>query len=157
MVAGSAGGVGALHASDGVGPAPPAGEVEHFDTSEPLGECRFDNSSIALGLHRYGFTEEAGLIAEGIIDAAQYFDSRLPEAFAGYEREMTEFPCSTPPPAAPRLGPPAHPCCCCERCWGWNRAEITGAGRKQLWTGALWLVAATEAACCAQVGRHVGS
>ncbi|WP_373319805.1 amylo-alpha-1,6-glucosidase, partial [Rugosimonospora africana] len=41
----------------------------------------FDNSLIAWGLRRYGFTHEAARIAEGIIDAAQYFDGRLPEAF----------------------------------------------------------------------------
>jgi glycogen debranching enzyme len=58
----------------------------------------FDNSFIAWGLRRYGFAEEAGRIAEGIIDAAEFFDGRLPEAFGGYERELTGHP--VPYPAA---------------------------------------------------------
>ena len=41
----------------------------------------FDNAFIAWGLRRYGFHQEAGHIAEGIIDAAAHFDGRLPEAF----------------------------------------------------------------------------
>ena len=46
----------------------------------------FDNSFIAWGLRRYGFKEEAAHIAEGILDAAKFFDGRLPEAFGGYPR-----------------------------------------------------------------------
>src|SRR5262249_291732 len=34
----------------------------------------FDNSFIAWGLRRYGFKEEAAVIAAGILDAATYFD-----------------------------------------------------------------------------------
>ena len=45
----------------------------------------FDNSFIAWGLRRYGFKEDAAVIAAGILDAAQFFDGRLPEAFGGYE------------------------------------------------------------------------
>ncbi|SCL25351.1 Glycogen debranching enzyme (alpha-1,6-glucosidase) [Micromonospora rhizosphaerae] len=58
----------------------------------------FDNSLIAWGLRRYGLTEEAGRIAEGIIDVARYFQGRLPEAFGGYHRELTRHP--VPYPAA---------------------------------------------------------
>ncbi|MGC1209849.1 MAG: amylo-alpha-1,6-glucosidase, partial [Micromonospora sp.] len=58
----------------------------------------FDNAFIAWGLRRYGFTEEAGRIAEGIIDAAEFFDGRLPEAFGGYDRTLTRRP--VPYPAA---------------------------------------------------------
>ena len=46
----------------------------------------FDNSFIAWGLRRYGFKEEAAQIAAGILDAAEFFDGRLPEAFGGYGR-----------------------------------------------------------------------
>ena len=38
----------------------------------------FDNSFIAWGLRRYGFKEEAARIAAGILDAAEFFDGRLP-------------------------------------------------------------------------------
>jgi glycogen debranching enzyme len=41
-------------------------------------------------------------IAEGIIDAAQYFDGRLPEAFAGYDREATRHPVEYPTASNPQ-------------------------------------------------------
>ncbi|SCL29012.1 Glycogen debranching enzyme (alpha-1,6-glucosidase) [Micromonospora rhizosphaerae] len=62
----------------------------------------FDNAVIAWGLRRYGFTAEAGRIAEGIIDASYYFDGRLPEAFAGYHRERTRFPVRYPAANSPQ-------------------------------------------------------
>ena len=31
-----------------------------------------------------------------MLDAAQYFDGRLPEAFAGYDRELTKYPGAVP-------------------------------------------------------------
>jgi glycogen debranching enzyme len=62
----------------------------------------FDNSFIAWGLARYGFHQEAALIAEGIIDAAEYFDGRLPEAFGGYNRELTRRPIPFPSASSPR-------------------------------------------------------
>ena len=40
----------------------------------------FDNSIIALGLRRYGFKAEAARIAAGILEAAEVFEGRLPEA-----------------------------------------------------------------------------
>ena len=52
----------------------------------------FDNSIIAWGLRRYGFSDEAGHIAAGMLDAAEYLDGRLPEAFAGYDRDLTKHP-----------------------------------------------------------------
>lgn len=62
----------------------------------------FDNSIIAWGLRRYGFKEEAGRVAEGIIDAAQYFKGRLPEAFGGYDRELIRYPVQYPPANSPQ-------------------------------------------------------
>ena len=56
----------------------------------------FDNSFIAWGLRRYGFKDEAAQIAAGILDAAEFFDGRLPEAFGGYERERDEVPGPVP-------------------------------------------------------------
>ena len=52
----------------------------------------YDNSIIAEGMRRYGFTEEAGTVAQSMIDTMSYFDGRLPEAFAGYDRELTRYP-----------------------------------------------------------------
>ena len=62
----------------------------------------FDNSFIAWGLRRYGFKEEAARIASGILDAAEFFDGRLPEAFGGYPREMTRYPVQYPTACSPQ-------------------------------------------------------
>jgi len=62
----------------------------------------FDNSFIAWGLRRYGFKEEAAAIAAGILDAAEFFDGRLPEAFGGYQREQTKYPVQYPTACSPQ-------------------------------------------------------
>ncbi len=62
----------------------------------------FDNSFIAWGLRRYGFKEEAGRIAAGNLDAAEFFGGRLPEAFGGYERTKTNYPVEYPTACSPQ-------------------------------------------------------
>ncbi|WP_405090919.1 amylo-alpha-1,6-glucosidase [Micromonospora sp. NBC_01392] len=62
----------------------------------------FDNSFVAWGLRRYGFADEAATVANGILDAASYFDGRLPEAFGGYQRELTKFPVEYPTACSPQ-------------------------------------------------------
>jgi glycogen debranching enzyme len=62
----------------------------------------FDCSFIAWGLRRYGFKEEAALVAAGILDAARFFDGRLPEAFGGYERGVTKYPVQYPTACSPQ-------------------------------------------------------
>jgi glycogen debranching enzyme len=62
----------------------------------------FDNSFVAWGLRRYGFKEEAAQIAAGILDAAEFFDGRLPEAFGGYERAQTMYPVQYPTACSPQ-------------------------------------------------------
>jgi glycogen debranching enzyme len=62
----------------------------------------FDCSFIAWGLRRYGFKEEAATIAAGILDAAEFFDGRLPEAFGGYERTQTKYPVQYPTACSPQ-------------------------------------------------------
>jgi glycogen debranching enzyme len=62
----------------------------------------FDNSFIAWGLRRYGFKDEAAQIAAGILDAAEFFDGRLPEAFGGYERQVTKYPVQYPTACSPQ-------------------------------------------------------
>jgi glycogen debranching enzyme len=62
----------------------------------------FDNSFIAWGLRRYGYKDEAARIAAGILDAAGFFDGRLPEAFAGYERSVTRYPVRYPTACSPQ-------------------------------------------------------
>jgi glycogen debranching enzyme len=62
----------------------------------------FDNSFIAWGLRRYGFKEDAAEIAAGILEAADFFDGRLPEAFGGYERSLTRYPVQYPTACSPQ-------------------------------------------------------
>jgi glycogen debranching enzyme len=62
----------------------------------------FDNSFIAWGLRRYGFKDEAAQIASGILEAAEFFDGRLPEAFGGYERKVTKYPVQYPTACSPQ-------------------------------------------------------
>ncbi|NJC70030.1 amylo-alpha-1,6-glucosidase [Planosporangium thailandense] len=62
----------------------------------------FDNSFIAWGLRRYGFRKEAARIARAILDAAYYFRGRLPEAFAGYDRQLTKYPVEYPTACSPQ-------------------------------------------------------
>ncbi len=62
----------------------------------------FDCSFIAWGLRRYGFKDEAARVAAGILDAAEFFDGRLPEAFGGYERSVTRYPVQYPTACSPQ-------------------------------------------------------
>ncbi|HKE63917.1 MAG TPA: glycogen debranching N-terminal domain-containing protein [Micromonosporaceae bacterium] len=62
----------------------------------------FDNSFIAWGLRRYGYKAEAARVAAGILEAATFFDGRLPEAFGGYERSLTKFPVQYPTACSPQ-------------------------------------------------------
>ena len=61
-----------------------------------------DNSLIAMGLRRYGYDEEAAAIAVAILEAAEYFLGRLPETFAGYARDLTEYPVEYPTACSPQ-------------------------------------------------------
>jgi glycogen debranching enzyme len=62
----------------------------------------FDCSFIAWGLRRYGYKDEAGRIAAGILDAARFFGGRLPEAFGGYPRSDTKYPVQYPTACSPQ-------------------------------------------------------
>jgi glycogen debranching enzyme len=62
----------------------------------------FDCSFIAWGLRRYGYKKEAAQLAGGILDAAEFFEGRLPEAFGGYERSFTRYPVEYPTACSPQ-------------------------------------------------------
>jgi glycogen debranching enzyme len=61
-----------------------------------------DNAFIAAGLRRYGYGAGAARIAYALLEAATYFDWRLPEVFAGYPRSLTEFPVEYPTASSPQ-------------------------------------------------------
>jgi glycogen debranching enzyme len=52
-----------------------------------------DNGLIALGFRRYGFADEATMIARDVSEAASFFmQHRMPELYAGLKRTPTTFP-----------------------------------------------------------------
>ncbi|MGV8845351.1 MGH1-like glycoside hydrolase domain-containing protein [Tessaracoccus sp.] len=59
-----------------------------------------DTGQIIWCLMRAGFSDEARVLANGLLDAAEDFEFRLPELFAGYAR--TEVPHALPYPASCR-------------------------------------------------------
>ncbi|HZY65700.1 MAG: amylo-alpha-1,6-glucosidase [Actinomycetota bacterium] len=61
-----------------------------------------DNALIAEGLRRYGFREEASRIARALLEAAPHFGYRLPELFAGYQREAGSGPTEIPRSCSPQ-------------------------------------------------------
>jgi glycogen debranching enzyme/putative sterol carrier protein len=61
-----------------------------------------DTSIAAMGLRRYGFREEAARLAQSLVEASTFFDARLPEAFAGYPREETNYPAEYPTACSPQ-------------------------------------------------------
>ncbi|MFG1951421.1 hypothetical protein [Micromonospora sp. NPDC048830] len=55
-----------------------------------------DNAIIAAGLRRYGCDEAAARIAAGIFDVVEAMGSPVPEAIAGYDRDLTDYPVRLP-------------------------------------------------------------
>ena len=61
-----------------------------------------DNSLIAFGLARSGCTQQAQLLTRALLDCAPFFDHRLPELFAGFERSGDASPGIVPTSASPQ-------------------------------------------------------
>ncbi|MGC4120287.1 MAG: glycogen debranching N-terminal domain-containing protein [Myxococcales bacterium] len=61
-----------------------------------------DNSFIAAGLRRYGYRREAARIAMAMLEAAQFFNGRLPEAFSGHPRSLAHYPVEYPTACSPQ-------------------------------------------------------
>ncbi|HVK26282.1 MAG TPA: glycogen debranching N-terminal domain-containing protein [Actinokineospora sp.] len=57
-----------------------------------------DSAIAAAGLLRYGFVDQATMVAEGLLAAADHFGGRLPELFCGFDR--AEFPAPVPYPTS---------------------------------------------------------
>ena len=62
-----------------------------------------DTAIVAEGLRRYGFRDDASRVVWALIEAAEAFEYRLPEVFAGYDRDATavavEYPTASRPQA----------------------------------------------------------
>jgi glycogen debranching enzyme len=61
-----------------------------------------DTSIIAAGLARYGYREAASRLAVATLEAARFFDDRLPEVFVGYARDVTRIPVEYPTACSPQ-------------------------------------------------------
>ena len=61
-----------------------------------------DNAFIAWGLRRYGYAAESARLSYAMLEAAELFHHRLPEAFAGYNRAITKFPVEYPTACSPQ-------------------------------------------------------
>jgi glycogen debranching enzyme len=61
-----------------------------------------DNSLISYGLARSGRTAEVERVVRGLLDCASFFEHRLPEHFAGFERSGEEPPGAVPASARPQ-------------------------------------------------------
>jgi glycogen debranching enzyme len=68
-----------------------------------------DSSFIAAGLARYGFRKDASDIIAGIFVASLFFQHRLPEVFAGYDRAITQYPVQYPTACMPQAWAAASP------------------------------------------------
>jgi glycogen debranching enzyme len=68
-----------------------------------------DNSLIAYGLARYGFRDEANRIITAMLQAAEFFQYRLPEAFSGYDRTFGRVPVRYPTASSPQAWATAAP------------------------------------------------
>jgi|JI10StandDraft_1071094.scaffolds.fasta_scaffold57900_2 glycogen debranching enzyme len=78
-----------------------------------------DNSIIAAGLSRYGFSKEAAQIFAGMFDASTYMDlRRLPELFCGFSRQSGAGPVFYPVACAPQAWATAAPLMALQACLG---------------------------------------
>ena len=60
-----------------------------------------DTAIAAAGLLRYGFEEQADMVAAALLDAACCYGYRMPEVFAGYDRADTGFAVEYPDAQVP--------------------------------------------------------
>lgn len=68
-----------------------------------------DTAICAAGLARYGFADEAAMLATGLLDAAKAFGGRLPELFCGFDRDAYAIPVAYPASCSPQAWASAAP------------------------------------------------
>jgi glycogen debranching enzyme len=68
-----------------------------------------DTAIVAEGMRRYGFRDEAALLCEALLHAADAFGDQLPEVFAGFPRDETEAPVEYPDALKPQAWSAAAP------------------------------------------------
>ncbi|MFQ6394086.1 glycogen debranching N-terminal domain-containing protein [Nocardia sp. KC 131] len=68
-----------------------------------------DNAICAAGLMRYGYTEQATRVIDGMLDASNRFGHRLPELFCGFDRAEFAAPVPYPTSCSPQAWAAAAP------------------------------------------------
>jgi glycogen debranching enzyme len=68
-----------------------------------------DGALCAAGLARYGYFDEALTVANGLLDASQSWDGRLPEFFCGLDRKDVATPIPMPTSCSPQAWSSASP------------------------------------------------
>jgi glycogen debranching enzyme len=71
-----------------------------------------DTAICADGMRRYGFREEASRVALALLEAAVPFEQRLPECFAGFQRDETDLTVEYPGALRPQAWAAAAPLSC---------------------------------------------
>jgi glycogen debranching enzyme len=61
-----------------------------------------DSAIVAAGLAHYGFRDDAARIVSGLCDAADVWDGRMPELFAGFDKADVAVPVSYPTSCSPQ-------------------------------------------------------
>lgn len=68
-----------------------------------------DTAIVAEGFRRYGFRDDASRLVWALFEAAEEFDYRLPEVFAGFDREITKVAVEYPTASRPQAWAAAAP------------------------------------------------
>lgn len=68
-----------------------------------------DTAICAAGIARYGYMRQAQQVAVGLLDAAAFFNGRLPELFGGFARHDIPFPVPYPAACSPQAWAAAAP------------------------------------------------
>ena len=61
-----------------------------------------DNAIAAEGMRRYGFFDEAAIVCEALVEAADALGDQLPEVFAGFPRDAAAMPIEYPDALKPQ-------------------------------------------------------
>src|SRR5919108_1894504 len=68
-----------------------------------------DTAIVAEGMRGYGYRDEASRVAHALLDAARQLGHRLPEVFAGFERDGADVPVQYPGAMTPQAWSAAAP------------------------------------------------
>jgi glycogen debranching enzyme len=97
-----------------------------------------DNSLVAWGLARAGHAAHADRILQRLVEAATYFDYRLPEVFAGFPRARTRLPVAYPTASQPQAWAAGTPILLVQVALGLEPDRATGALRSTVAEPPAW-------------------